>query len=99
LVTGETVSPDRDAIGFELAGRISFSYLHGRPTAPTSGPFDLLYGFENTTTRHSRRLDVPFRLVVNRSNKVSVALHIDPGLRIYTRNSQTDFMTRFPVAA
>jgi len=100
LVTGETVSPDRDAIGFELGWPgISFSYLHGTSDRTDVGArFDLLYGFENTThTAFGAGVDVPFRLVVNRSTKVSVGLHIDPGLRIYTRNSQTDFMTRFPV--
>ncbi|HEY4884522.1 MAG TPA: hypothetical protein VII08_12890 [Myxococcales bacterium] len=100
LVTGETVSPDRDAIGFELGWPgISFSYLHGTSDRTDVGArFNLLYGFENTThTAFGAGVDVPFRLVVNRSNKVSVGLHIDPGLRIYTRNSQTDFMTRFPV--
>src|SRR6266478_8803037 len=93
LVTGETVSPDRDAIGFDLGWPgISFSYLHGTSDRTDVGArFDLLYGFENTThTAFGAGVDVPFRLVVNRSNKVSVALHIDPGLRIYTRNSQTE---------
>jgi hypothetical protein len=100
IVTGETVSPDRDAIAFELGWPgISFSYLHGTSDRSDVGiKFDLLYGFENTTdTAFGAGVDVPFRLVVNRSNKVSVGLHIDPGLRIYTQNSQTDFMTRFPV--
>ena len=35
--------------------------------------------------------------MVNRSNRVSVELHVDPGVRLYTRNSLTNFMTRFPV--
>src|ERR1700737_2275999 len=99
LVTGETVSPDRDAIGFELGWPgISFSYLHGTSDRTDVGArFNLVFRFENTThTAFGAGVDVPFRLVVNRSNKVSVALHIDPGLRIYTRNSQTDFMTRLP---
>ena len=30
-------------------------------------------------------------------NSGRYALHVDPGLRIYSRNGGTDFMTRFPV--
>jgi len=42
-------------------------------------------------------VDVPFRLVVNREQQGLGRSAHRPGLRIYTRNSQTDFMTRFPV--
>ena len=100
VVTGETVSPDRDAIAFELGWPgISFSYLRGTSDRSDVGlKLDLLYGDENTTTTNlGFGLDVPFRLVVNRNNRVAIALHIDPGLRIYSRNGATDFMTRFPV--
>jgi hypothetical protein len=101
VVTGETVSPDRDAIGLEVGWPgASFSYLHGTSDRSDVGiRFDLLYGRENTTnTAFGAGVDVPFRLVVNRSNRVAIGLQIEPGLRIYTQNSQTDFMTRFPVA-
>jgi hypothetical protein len=102
IVTAETVSPDRDAIAFEAGWPgLSVSYLHGTSDRSDVGiRFDLLYGYENTSdTAFGLGADVPFRLVVNRSNRVSVALHVDPGLRIYSRNSQTDFMTRFPLGA
>jgi len=74
--------PRRDRFELGWPG-ISFSYLHGTSDRTDVGArFDLLYGFENTThTAFGAGVDVPFRLVVNRSNKVSVALHIDPGLR------------------
>jgi hypothetical protein len=100
VVTGETVSPDRDAIAFELGWPgISFSYLHGVTDRTDVGiRLDLLYSYENTTdTAFGFGADVPLRLVVNRSDLVSIALHGDPGLRIYSRNGGTDFMTRFPV--
>jgi opacity protein-like surface antigen len=100
VVTGETVSPDRDVIGLELGWPgASFSYLHGTSDRSDVGiRFDLLYGRENTTnTAFGAGVDVPFRLVVNKSNRVAIGLQIEPGLRIYTQNSQTDFMTRFPV--
>jgi len=100
IVTGETVSPDRDAIALEVGWPgACVSYLHGTSDRSDVGiRFDLLYGYENTTdTAFGLGADVPFRLVVNRSNRVSVALHVDPGVRLYTHNSVTDFMTRFPV--
>jgi len=100
VVTGETVSADRDAIAFELGWPgISFSYLHGVTDRTDVGiRLDLLYSYENTTdTAFGFGADVPLRLVVNRSDLVSIALHGDPGLRIYSRNGGTDFMTRFPV--
>lgn len=100
VLTGETVSSDRDAIAFEVGWPgVSFSYLHGVTDRTDVGiRFDLLYSYENTTdTAFGVGADVPLRLVVNRSDLVSIALHVDPGLRIYSRNGGTDFMTRFPV--
>jgi len=101
VATGETVSPDRDAIAFAAGWPgISFTYLHGTSDRSDVGlKLDVLYAFENTTdTAFGAGLDVPLRLVVNRSDRVSVGLQVEPGLRIYTQNSQTDFMTRFPVS-
>jgi hypothetical protein len=100
IVTGETVSPERDAIAGAVGWPgISFSYLHGTSDRSDVGiRFDLLYGRENTTdTAFGVGTDVPFRLVVNRSSHVAVGLHIEPGLRIYSTGGTTDFMTRFPV--
>ena len=100
IATGETVSPDRDAIALEAGWPgISFSYLHGLSDRNDVGiKLDLLYAFENTTdSAFGAGVDVPLRLVVNRAGRVSIALQIEPGLRLYTQNSQTDFMTRFPV--
>ena len=100
VLTGETVSPDRDAIAFEVGWPgVSFTYLHGVSDRTDVGiRFDLLYSYENTTdTAFGIGADVPLRLVVNRSDLVSIALHVDPGLRIYSRNGGTDFMMRFPV--
>jgi len=100
VVTGETVSPDRDAIAFQVGWPgVSFAYLHGTSDRSDVGiKLDLLYGFEGTTTsRFGAGLDVPLRLVVNRSDRVTVAVHVDPGIRIYSQTKQTDFMTPFPV--
>ena len=100
VATGETVSPERDAIAF-LAGwpGASFAYLHGLSDRGDMGlKVDLLFARENTTdSAFGAGFDVPLRLVVNRSGMVAITLQGEPGLRIYTQNSQTDFMTRFPV--
>jgi len=100
IVTGETVSPERDAIGLEVGWPgISFSYLHGTSDRSDFGlKLDLLYAFENTTDwAFGAGVDVPFRLVVNRANRVAVSVRVEPGVRLYTQNSQSDLMTRFPV--
>jgi hypothetical protein len=100
VVTGETVSPDRDAIGVELGWPgASFSYLHGTSDrSDLAMKVSLLYEFENKSdSAFGAGFDVPFRLVVSRSGKVSIVLQIEPGLRLYTQNGTSDFMTRFPV--
>jgi hypothetical protein len=98
--TAETVSPDRDAIAFEAGWPgVSFSYLHGTSDrSDIAVKFDLLFGFENTTDSvFGAGLDVPLRLVVNRSGRVTLGVQIEPGLRVYTQNGTSNFMTRFPV--
>lgn len=100
VATGETVTPDRDAIAL-WAGwpGFSFAYLHGFSDRSDMGlKFDLLLAQENTTdSAFGAGFDVPLRLVVQRADRVSIAVQIEPGLRVYTQNSQTNFMTRFPV--
>lgn len=100
VVTGETVSPDRDAIALELGWPgASFSYLHGTSDrSDLALKVSLLYAFENTTdSAFGAGFDVPFRLVVSRSGKVSILLQVEPGVRLYTQNGTSDFMTRFPL--
>lgn len=100
VATGETVSPDRDAISFELGWPgVTFGYLHGLSDRSDLGfKIDLLYSLENTNTSvFGAGADLPLRVVVNRQDKVSLGLHVDPGIRIYTRSNFTDFLTRFPV--
>ena len=100
VVTGETISPDRDAISFELGWPgVGFAFLHGISDRSDIGmKVSLLYEFENTTdSAFGAGFDLPFRLVVSRSGKVSILLQVEPGLRLYTQNGTSDFMTRFPV--
>ena len=102
VATGETVSTDRDAISFEMGWPgLAFAYLHGLSDRSDVGfRISLLYSEENTTRNGSvfgAGADLPLRVVVSRKDKVSLGLHLDPGVRVYTRNSSSDFLTRFPV--
>jgi hypothetical protein len=100
VATGETVSPDHDAISFEMGWPgIVFGYLRGLSDRTDLGfKISLLYSYENTnTTIFGAGGDIPLRTVVNRHEKVSLGLHIDPGVRVYTNNTASDFITRFPV--
>lgn len=100
VATGETVSPDRDAIAFEMGWPgISFGYLRGLSDRSDVGfRVSLLYSEENTSTSvFGAGADLPLRLVVSRHEKVSLGLHIDPGVRVYTRYGYSNFLTRFPV--
>ena len=102
VATGETVSPGRDALSFELGWPgVSFGYLHGLSDRADVGvKFDLLYAFENTTSSHlGFGLGVPLRLVVNRREKLLIGLHFDPGLRVYTQGGSADLVMRLPVGA
>ena len=100
VATGETVSPDHDAIAFEMGWPgLSFAYLHGLSDRSDVGfKISLLYSDENTnSSTFGAGADLPLRVVVNRKDKVTLGLHIDPGVRVYTHNSRSDFLTRFPV--
>src|SRR5438309_1582257 len=102
IVTGETVSPDRDALSLQVGWPgLTVGYTRGLSDRSDAGVrVGLLYSLENTDTSvFGTALDVPLRLVINRHEKVAISLHIDPGLRLYTKNGFTEFMTRFPVGA
>src|ERR1700682_4852401 len=80
IVTGETVSPGRDALSFELGWPgVGVGYTHGlSDRADVGAKFDLLYGFEQTsTTRVGMGVQVPLRLVASRRDKLSIELHTD----------------------
>ena len=100
LATGETVSPDHDAIDFGLGWPgVRFDYLHGlSDRSDVAMRLELLYGQESTNTaKFGFGVAAPLRLVVNRKDKVLLGLHFDPGIRVYTDSNLTDFYLRFPV--
>src|SRR5438270_519956 len=84
VAAGETVSPERDAISFEMGWPgLIFGYLHGLSDRADFGiKIDLLYSLENTnTSAFGAGMDFPLRLVVNRHEKVSIMLQVEPGAR------------------
>ena len=104
VATGETVSPSHDALSFELGWPgVGVGYLHGLSDRADMGvKFDLLYGDEGTNnTRVGMGLRVPLRLVTHRRDKLSIELHIEPGLRFYgSRDFEgSKFVIGFPVGA
>lgn len=105
VATGETVSPGRDAVAFELGWPgVTFAYLHGLTDRADAGvKIGLLYGFEDTSdSKFGFGLSVPLRLVVNRKDKFQIGLHAEPGLRTWAGDrltGHTDFFLAFPVGA
>jgi hypothetical protein len=101
-VTGETVSTDRDALKFDLGWPgLGVTYLHGVNDRTDFGVhFELLYGFEQTSnSKFGLGFGVPYRLIVNRRERVTVEVHIEPGMRVYPGDALTtgtDFFIRAP---
>jgi hypothetical protein len=97
-ITGETVSPGRDALKFDLGWPgLGVTYLHGVNDRSDFGVrFELLYGAEQTSTSHfGLGFGVPYRLVVNRHERITVEVHIEPGMRVYPGDF-TSFFLRAP---
>ena len=100
IYSGETISPGRDAVAFDIGWpRVTFGYLHGlNDRTDVRLNVELLYGYEGTDiSRFGFGLGAPLRLVLNRTDKVVLGVHIDPGFRVYTGNNTTQFLMRFPV--
>lgn len=101
--SGETVSAGRDAVSLELGWpSVTAGYLHGLSDLTDVGlKFDLLYGYEGTTADNRLGLGfrVPLRAMVLRRDRISLQLHIDPGLRLYPRSGDNQLLLAFPVGA
>jgi hypothetical protein len=96
--TGETVSPGRDALKFDLGWPgLGVTYLHGVNDRTDFGVhFELLYGFEQTSVSHfGLGFGVPLRLIVNRHERITVEVHVEPGMRVYP-DTNTAFFLRAP---
>ena len=85
-ISGETVSPGPDLLSAELGfPGLSFGYARGLSDRADWGlKLDLLYGlYGTTTTQFGVGARVPLRLVAARREKITVLLHLDPGLVTY----------------
>ncbi|HEX4383967.1 MAG TPA: hypothetical protein VH083_13500 [Myxococcales bacterium] len=97
--TGETVSPGRDALKFDLGWPgLGVTYLHGVNDRTDFGVhFELLYGAEQTSASHfGLGFGVPLRLIVNRHERITVEVHVEPGMRVYPDSDFTSFFLRAP---
>jgi len=101
-VTAETVSPGRDALQFGLGWPgLDVTYLHGMTARWDVGfRFELLYGWEETSrSKFGLGAALPYRLIINRHERVTIEVHMIPAMRVYTGDSvtgATDFFLRAP---
>jgi len=87
LLSGTTVPGGTDVVSGEFGWpSVSFGFTHGTgPTSDVGFKFDLLFGFENTTTsQFGVGFRVPLRFMIHRRDRLSVLAHVDPGIKIYT---------------
>jgi hypothetical protein len=87
LLGGTTVPAGTDVVSGEFGWpSTSFGVTHGMgPNTDVGFRFDLIYGFENTTTsQFGIGFRVPLRFMIHRRDRISVLAHVDPGLKIYT---------------
>src|SRR4029077_5709133 len=91
LLGGETVGSGVDVVSGEFGWPgISFGFTHGLNRDTDVGArFDLLFGFEeiSSTSQFGIGVRVPLRMTVLRRDRLSVLVHIDPGLKLYTTSS------------
>jgi len=100
LLGGETVPSGMDVVSAEVGWpSVTFGFTHGTgPTSDVGLRFDLLYGVEETTvfSKFGIGARVPLRFVAMRRDRLSVLLHVDPGIKAYTY-SPVWFGIQFPV--
>jgi hypothetical protein len=99
LLGGTTVPTGVDVASAEVGWpSASFGFTHGMsPTTDVGFKFDLIWGFENTTTsQFGLGFRVPLRANILRRDRLTALVHIDPGLKVYT-TSPANFGLQFPV--
>jgi hypothetical protein len=100
LLGGETVGAGVDVVSGEFGWpSVTFGYTHGLSRDSDVGlRFDLLFGVEgaSTASQFGVGFRVPMRMVAMRRDRLSVLLHFDPGLKIFTY-SPALFGISFPV--
>src|SRR5712671_3090330 len=100
LLGGEVLGKGVNAVSGEFGWpSITFGYTHGMGQNWDIGAkFDLLYGVEGITslTQFGLGFRVPMRATILRSDRLSVLVHVDPGLKLFTY-SPAVFGFSFPV--
>jgi len=100
LLGGEVLSKGVNAVSGEFGWpSITFGYTHGMGQNWDIGAkFDILYGFEGVTsaTQFGLGFRVPLRMTVLRNDRLSVLVHFDPGLKLFTY-SPALFGISFPI--
>jgi hypothetical protein len=102
LLGGETVGTGVNVVSGEFGWpSVTFGVTHGLSRDTDVGAkFDLLFGVEGATeaSQFGIGFRVPYRMVALRSDRLSVLLHIDPGIKLFTTSPAT-FGLAFPVGA
>jgi hypothetical protein len=102
LLGGETVGRDVNVVSGEFGWpSVTFGITHGLSRDTDVGAkFDLLFGVEGATetSQFGIGFRVPYRMVALRSDRLSVLLHVDPGIKLFTY-SPAMFGIAFPVGA
>jgi hypothetical protein len=99
LLGGTTVPSGVDVVSAEVGWpSATFGLTHGMsPTTDVGVKFDLIFGFEDTTiSQFGIGFRVPLRRMVMRRDRMSVLVHVDPGVKVYT-TSPAVFGFQWPV--
>src|SRR5256885_13734064 len=102
LLGGETVGTGVNVVSGEFGWpSVTFGVTHGlNRDTDVGAKFDLLFGLDGDTNANQFGIGfrVPYRMVAMRSDRLSVLLHIDPGIKLFTTSPAT-FGFGFPVGA
>lgn len=87
LLGGTTVPSGSNVVTGEFGWpSATFGFTRGTgPTTDVGFKFDLIFGFEDTTTsQFGIGFRVPLRFMLHRRDRISVLAHVDPGIKVYT---------------
>jgi len=100
LLGGETVPTGMNVVSGEFGWpSVSFGLTHGyRRDTDIGARFDLLFGVEGVSNNSQFGIGfrAPLRMVALRNDRISVLLHFDPGIKLFT-TSPALFGFSFPV--
>ncbi len=103
MYAADTMGDGENAFGARFGWPdLTLEFLHGlSPSVDIGGEFQLSYAFEGTTLNNKVGIGflVPFRVNVYRGDKLSVLLHVDPGIKILTGLGPAKFGLQAPVGA